>query len=188
MMTLQKVKMVAATAAVIVLGAGGIMTVSGALAGEKAPAAPARTAVPAQRVGGRAAVPVASPQAPITTVADAPPAVVSTIPQAGATDVDPLLAEIRVTFSKEVASARFEALGTVDRERFPTTRAAASASADDGRVWVLPVKLEAGKTYVVPVLNATDGDKRRSFPYVLVFETKREEARGAESRSSRWRR
>jgi RNA polymerase sigma factor (sigma-70 family) len=177
MMIWQKVKIVTTTMGLVVLGAGGLMTLSSALAEDKAPTAGSRTLAPARRgnPGARPGtlVPVAAPQPPITSVADAAPAIVSTTPPAGATDVDPALTEIRITFSKEVDTARFEALGTVDKERFPTTTAAASASAEDKHIWTLPVKLEAGKTYVIPVFNATGSEKRRSFPYVLVFETKR---------------
>jgi hypothetical protein len=178
MMTWQKVKIVTATAAMIVLGAGGFIALNNALAQEKTPEkAPAAAGTPTRTPAGarpRAGTPVqvATAAAPITSVADAPPAIISTTPQAGATGVDPSLTEIRVTFSKPVESAKFETLGTVDRARFPTTTAAASAASDDPRIWVLPVKLEAGKTYVLPVFNATDADKRRSFPYILVFETK----------------
>ena len=107
---------------------------------------------------------------------DLPPVVLSVEPKVGATDVDPDIKEIRVTFSKKMtdkswswptgnkyAAQKLEG-GTIHFER-------------DGRTCVMPVKLEAGKTYVVGINSEhfhgfKDAQGQAALPYLLVFRTK----------------
>jgi RNA polymerase sigma-70 factor (ECF subfamily) len=122
------------------------------------------------------ASPVVSRDADELTVKTAAPVVVKTVPQAGADDVDPKLTEIRVTFSKDMTDDSWS-WATLSEETFPKV---------DGkpkylkgrRTCVLPVKLEAGKTYAVWVNsekfdNFKDADGRPAVPYLLVFQTKK---------------
>jgi len=106
-------------------------------------------------------------------VATAPPVVVKTVPAAGSTDVDPGLKEIRVTFSKQMSESGYSWTGGGDT--FPETTGNPHF-VDDGRTGVLPVKLEAGKTYVVGAnsrsfRNFKDIDGRSAMPYLIVFRT-----------------
>jgi RNA polymerase sigma-70 factor (ECF subfamily) len=124
--------------------------------------------------GARAVALPAAEDAP--SVAAAPPVVVKTVPQAGTTDVDPGLKEVKVTFSKEMTDKSWswatdlrygKALEAADKVHFEK----------DGKTCVLPVKLEPGTTYAVWI-NAQrfnsfrDADGRPSVPYLLVFQTK----------------
>jgi len=109
------------------------------------------------------------------TVATAPPVVIATSPVAGATDVDPNLKEIRVTFSKRMmdkswswtqtsAAAFPEITGDIEYDK-------------DGRTCVLPVSFKPGQTYAT-WLNSPkfgkfkDRSGRSAVPYMLVFRTK----------------
>ncbi len=64
----------------------------------------------------------------------------------------------------------------VSKESFPAMTGQPHFLAD-GQTCVLPVKLEAGKTYAIwvnsaPHQNFQDGDGRKAVPYLLVFSTK----------------
>jgi RNA polymerase sigma-70 factor (ECF subfamily) len=109
------------------------------------------------------------------SISSAPPVVVKTVPEAGSAEVDPNLAEIRVTFSKEMTEGSWSwsnyspgnAPRVVGKPRF----------ADDKRTCILPVKLEPGHAYAMWLnsprfQNFKDADKRPAVPYLLVFETK----------------
>ena len=105
-----------------------------------------------------------------------PAVVVKTVPQAGATDVDPGLKEIKVTFSKDMYDGSWS-WTTVTRESFPT-RAGESRYEKDNRTCVLPVKLAPGKTYGIGLnsgkfKNFKDTDEVPALPYLLVFQTKK---------------
>ena len=112
------------------------------------------------------------------SVADAPPVVVKTVPQAGADDVDPAVTEVRVTFSKPMADKSWSWTTANDYGDFPNVTDATKLAYDkDGRTAVLPVKQEPGKTYAVWVNsdkfgNFKDADGRTAVPYLLVFQTK----------------
>jgi len=100
--------------------------------------------------------------------------VVKTVPEAGATDVDPATTEIKVTFSKDMQDKSWS-WSTASKSSFPTTDGDPRYEADK-RTAVLPVKLEAGKTYAIWVnsekfKNFKDTDKRPAIPYLLVFRT-----------------
>jgi Bacterial Ig-like domain len=107
------------------------------------------------------------------------PVVIKTVPVAGATDVDPNLKEITVTFSKEMIDGNWSICKTTPAENFPE-------SAEDGakihylpdkRTCIMPVKLQPGRTYVLwfnrgqyQAFRDTSG--KSSWPYELVFETR----------------
>jgi RNA polymerase sigma-70 factor (ECF subfamily) len=110
------------------------------------------------------------------TVATARPVVVETFPKAGATDVDPKTDEIKVVFSKDMADGGWSWV-RVSEETYPKTTGKPKYLKDK-RTCVLPVKLEAGKTYAIWINtseyeNFTDGDGRAAVPYLLVFQTKK---------------
>lgn len=98
------------------------------------------------------------------------------MPGGGATEVDPALTEIRVTFSKEMLDNSWSWV-QMSSGTFP--RKTASARYDsDKRTCVLPVPLEPGKTYAVWINSEKlDGFKdpgsRAAVPYLIVFETRK---------------
>jgi RNA polymerase sigma factor (sigma-70 family) len=106
---------------------------------------------------------------------DLPPVVINVEPKVGATDVDPGLKELRVTFSKKMTDKSWS---------WPTGNKYAAPKDDgpihferDGRTCVMPVKLEPGKTYVIGVnserfRNFKDAKGHSALPYLLVFRTK----------------
>ncbi len=124
-------------------------------------------------VGGLVGV---AAQADDVTLESVPPVVVKTVPEAGTGDVNPKLAEIRVTFSKDMQNGSWSWV-TLSRESFPEVDGKPKYLADK-RTCVLPVKLEPGKTYAIWVNsekfgNFKDTDGRSAVPYLLVFQTKK---------------
>ena len=83
--------------------------------------------------------------------AQAPPRIVATSPAVGATEVDPALTEITVTFDQDMA-AGFSWTGS--GPDYPMSPEGAKARWRDRRTCVLPVKLEAGRYYRVGI-NST---------------------------------
>jgi hypothetical protein len=81
------------------------------------------------------------------TVKSAPPVVVKTVPEAGSTDVDPDLKEIKVTFSKEMTDGSWS-WSWVSEDTFPKVDGDPKYLKDK-KTCVLPVKLEAGKSYAI---------------------------------------
>jgi RNA polymerase sigma-70 factor (ECF subfamily) len=117
----------------------------------------------------------ASRAADAPTLANVPPVVVKTEPQAGAGDVPASTTEIRVIFSKKMQDKSWSWV-TVTPESFPKLAGDPHFSADL-LTCVLPVSLEAGKTYAIWInaaaaQNFQDGDGRKAVPYLLVFGTK----------------
>jgi len=109
------------------------------------------------------------------TLESVPPVVVKTVPEAGASNVDPKLTEIKVTFSKDMADGTWS-WATQTQESFPKVEGKIKYLSDK-RTCVLPVKLEPGKTYAIWVnhenySNFKDADGHSSIPYLLVFKTK----------------
>jgi RNA polymerase sigma-70 factor (ECF subfamily) len=109
------------------------------------------------------------------TLASAPPVVVKTVPEAGATGVDPKTAELRVTFSKGMMDGGWSWV-SLSESSFPKMPGAPRYEKDK-RTCVLPVSLEPGRTYSLWVNspkfdNFKDADGRPAVPYLLVFETR----------------
>jgi hypothetical protein len=105
-----------------------------------------------------------------------PPVVVKTVPEAGAADVDPAVAEIKVTYSKQMADKSWS-WSTLSKESFPAANGDIKYL-DDKRTCVMPVKLEPGKTYAIwlnsgKFKNFKDAEGRPAVPYLLVFRTKK---------------
>ncbi|MEK6258921.1 MAG: Ig-like domain-containing protein [Planctomycetota bacterium] len=116
-----------------------------------------------------------SVQADDVTLESVPPVVVKTVPEAGTAEVDPKLAAIEVTFSKEMKDESWS-WSTLSKESFPTLDGKPKYLTNK-RTCVLPVKLEPGKTYAIWVNsvkfgNFKDADGRSAVPYLLVFKTK----------------
>lgn len=111
------------------------------------------------------------------TVANSPPVVVKTVPTAGAEDVDPKLTEIKVTFSKDMLDGSWS-WAQVSESSFPKSEGKISYQKDH-RTCVMPVTLEAGKSYAIWINypdkfeNFKDKDGRPAVPYMLVFKTKK---------------
>ncbi|GJM26083.1 MAG: hypothetical protein DHS20C16_24980 [Phycisphaerae bacterium] len=110
------------------------------------------------------------------SVANMPPVVVKTVPQAGDTTVDAAkTTEIRVTFSKKMADKSWSWTQNSD-DTFPKITGDIRYD-KDGKTCICPVKLEPGKTYVTwlnsgKFKNFKDATGQPSVPYLLVFETK----------------
>jgi Bacterial Ig-like domain len=103
------------------------------------------------------------------------PSVVKTVPESGTTEVDPALAEIKVTFSKDMITDRMWSVCQISDETFPEV---GKIHYLDKRTCVVPVKLQPGKTYVLWFNNGRfnafkDAEHHSSVPYMLVFETKK---------------
>lgn len=111
------------------------------------------------------------------SVRSLPPSVIKTVPPAGATDVDPALKELSFTFSKDMMNGSWSACQISD-ETFPASGDGKMHYLPDKRTCVMPVKLEAGKTYVIwlnrgQFQNFRDTQRNSSVPYLLVFQTKK---------------
>ncbi len=107
---------------------------------------------------------------------DLPPVVLSVEPKVGATDVDPDIKEIRVTFSKKMTDKSWS-WPTGNKYAAPKVEGGTIHFERDGRTCVMPVKLEAGKTYVVGINSERfhgfqDAQGHPALPYLLVFRTK----------------
>jgi serine/threonine protein kinase len=104
-----------------------------------------------------------------------PPVVVETYPVSGTSDVEPGEMEIRVRFNRPMLDGSWswspawknsapEFIGNPHYD-------------NDGRTWVVKVKLEPGKTYAFwlnsdKYLNFKDATGRPAVPYLLIFQTK----------------
>jgi hypothetical protein len=104
------------------------------------------------------------------------PVVVKTVPAAGADDVDPKTKEIKITFSKDMKEDSWSLAYKAEKDQFPKIDGKIKYA--DKRTLVVPVKLEAGKTYALWVNTETntgckDADGRAAVPYLLVFKTKK---------------
>lgn len=104
----------------------------------------------------------------------APPVVVRTVPVAGATDTDPALAEIRVTYSKAMRDGSWS-WSTWGEENYPETTGK-PRYLGDARTCVLPVKLKPNKFYAIwlnsdKFKNFRDANGRPAVPYLLTFRT-----------------
>ena len=116
----------------------------------------------------------AAPQAR-KSVATARPSVVKTVPVCGTIGVDPLVKEIRVTFSKDMTDGNWSWC-LADAGEFPEI-VGKPKYLQDRRTCVLQVKLMPKTTYAMwlntgKYVNFKDTDGRPAVPYLLIFETK----------------
>jgi len=105
------------------------------------------------------------------------PKVIKTIPKNGATNVDPSLGEIRVSFNRPMQDKSWS-WSYEDKDTFPEV-AGDPRYADDGTTCVLPVKLQPGKRYVIWIntarfKNFKDRSGTPAEPYKLTFMTRQE--------------
>lgn len=110
------------------------------------------------------------------TLISAAPVVVETAPQAGLSSVDPLLNEIRVTFSKDMMANKMWSVVKVDNGLFPEIIGEVKFLKNK-RTFVMPVKLMSNKTYALrfnsPTHNAfKDLSGKSAETYLLVFKTR----------------
>lgn len=121
--------------------------------------------------------PEATGQANKIGVAGSRPSVVSTYPRCGDTQVDPQLAEIKVTFSKEMRDKSWSWC-TADEGKYPDgARNDEIRYLDDKKTCVLKVALKPKTAYAIWInaskfSNFRDTEGRSAVPYLLVFETK----------------
>lgn len=104
-----------------------------------------------------------------------PPVVVRTSPTAGDQGVDPSTKEIRVTFSREMMTHEMWSFVYANPAAFPDTSGKIHYL-EDKRTYVLPVSLEAGKTYGMWINSQEhnafrDTNQKPAVPYLLVFKT-----------------
>jgi hypothetical protein len=103
-----------------------------------------------------------------------PPVVVRTIPEAGARDVPPDLAEIRVTFSKEMRGGTWSWCSEEAQTPPPLSNVHYEA---DRRTIVATAKLAPGQKYAIWLnksggcTNFRDAQGNSAVPYLLSFET-----------------
>jgi RNA polymerase sigma factor (sigma-70 family) len=171
-MSVTRFRIAAAVLLAVVL-AGGVGVATSVLRAE------GEGAEPRQPATGAAAAPQAPKEEPAgdeVTLATAAPVVVRTVPEAGSDGVDPDLAEIKATFSKDMLDGDWSWV-TFGKENFPKLAGKPKYLADK-RTAVLPVKLDPGKTYALwlnseKFRNFKDTDGRPAVPYLLVFKTKK---------------
>lgn len=176
-------------AAAILLGAGILMGLSYHGLAEQAakqnggtgvspvsPSAPKKPATVLVRAEPAAEKEATEQENNAVSVKQMPPVVVRTVPQSGATQVDAdKIKEIRVTFSKDMRDKTWS-WTQISEDTFPKVDGEVHYD-KDRRTCILPVKLEAGKTYVLWLNserfgNFKDADGHSAVPYLLVFETK----------------
>jgi RNA polymerase sigma-70 factor (ECF subfamily) len=105
-----------------------------------------------------------------------PPTVVRTVPGTGATDVDPSLKEIKVTFDRKMQNGSWSWTNRSE-DTFPKVTGKIRYEKDKCTC-VLPVELEAGKTYWIGVnsqrfRNFKDQAGNPATPFELTFTTKK---------------
>jgi predicted Ser/Thr protein kinase len=105
-----------------------------------------------------------------------PPVVIKTIPESGASDVDPALTELLVTFSKPMKDLCWA--WCYEREEDFPTKTGEPRFVQDGRSCVQPVKLQPGKVYAIwlnteKIKNFQDLEGQPAVPYLLIFETRK---------------
>ncbi len=107
------------------------------------------------------------------TLASAPPVVVKTVPQAGESDVDPNLSEIKVTFSKPMMDLNWSWVKWSE-ETFPEIGVPHYLA--DNRTCAVSVKLQPGRLYAIWINNEEfrnfkDMSGKPAVPYLLSFVT-----------------
>jgi RNA polymerase sigma-70 factor (ECF subfamily) len=116
-----------------------------------------------------------SSQVDLALLADFQPVVIDVVPALGAVNVDPGLREIRITFSKKMMDKSWS-LTEGNVYAIPKVRGEIHYDKAQ-RTCVIPVELEAGKTYAWGVnserfRNFKDADGRPALPYLIVFRTR----------------
>lgn len=111
--------------------------------------------------------------AALTLLDTSPPVVVQTTPISGSLNVEPGEFKIRVRFSKRMADGGWSWCSAWDNS---TPMEGKPYFERDGRTCVLPVTLEAGRTYGFWLNSGkfkdfTDSDGRPAIPYLLIFKT-----------------
>ena len=104
----------------------------------------------------------------------APPVVVKTVPVAGATDVDPGFAEVKVTFSKAMQDGSWS-WAMWNEESFPEATGQPKYL-KDARTCILPVNLQPKKWYAIwlnteQLKEFKDAGGQPAVPYLLSFRT-----------------
>jgi hypothetical protein len=145
-------------------GGGGVVANNNAMAADKPAQSPPKQQAAEQKKKQE------------VSVETAPPVVVKTEPQAGATDVDPSITEIKVTYSKPMQDGSWS-WSTWGEDTSPKMTAKPHYEADQ-RTCVATVKLEPGHTYAYWLNsnnfgNFKDASGQKAVPYLLVFETKK---------------
>lgn len=130
--------------------------------------------VPAAKEPAKAAPPAASKPSAEADNPNFPPQLVAVNPAPGSEDVDPALAEISVTFNRDMGGGMS---WTGGGEIFPPIPQGQKPHWKGARTCVLPVKLEAGKYYRVGInstgfLNFRSDKGVPADPTVIYFTTK----------------
>ncbi|TET47208.1 hypothetical protein E3J62_02100 [candidate division TA06 bacterium] len=104
-----------------------------------------------------------------------PPRVISTNPQNGAQDVDPLLTEISVSFSEPMMDGNWSWCFE-DKDKFPEMTAEPYYT-NNNTTNILPVRLEPDKEYVIWIntvsfKNFKDKAENPTGPYKFTFKTR----------------
>ncbi|MBA4148135.1 MAG: protein kinase [Verrucomicrobia bacterium] len=112
----------------------------------------------------------------VQAVGTVPPVVIRTVPESGASEIDPALNELRVTFSEPMQDGSWSWV-KLDDKTFPKMTGSPRYLAD-GRTCVLPVKLTPGKVYSIwlnsgEITNFRDNEGQVAVPYLLIFETRK---------------
>jgi RNA polymerase sigma-70 factor (ECF subfamily) len=115
---------------------------------------------------------------PLITLRSVPAVVVRTVPASGASDVDPGLTEVKVTYSKEMTDKSWSWSYLSEDTQLPANGDDPIHYEKDKRTCVIKVKLEPGKIYAVWLNseryhNFKDADGQPAVPYLLVFKTKK---------------
>jgi RNA polymerase sigma-70 factor (ECF subfamily) len=107
------------------------------------------------------------------------PSVAQTVPRNGDNEVDPSLAEIRVTYDREMSDGSWSWCQTGEKTSiYPETTGNAHYEADH-KTCVLPVKLAPGTSYALRLnsggyRNFMDIAGRPALPYLLQFKTRQQ--------------
>jgi len=113
---------------------------------------------------------------PNLAVGSAPPVVIRTVPESGASGIDSSTSELRVTFSKTMKPGAWS-WNKGPEGTFPKLTGQPRYE-KDGRTCVLPISLLPGKTYAVWINSPSSGNfqdeaGRRAIPYLVIFATRK---------------